>query len=550
MASAKTYNEVDCKQQLLYIEIEKGEYGGYRQDLLANSLSEVEIDFYICTKCNGLLRNACMVGIDQSLACETCVVEGEAFQPMVKSRKKIPELGAKCPLSSRKCVWKGIIGEVEAHLDECTELVVNCFNKCSVILKRSELMNHCGNECLNRKVNCMHCKIIFQYKEIDNHLTTCPELPLLCINECMETFLRKEMNSHIEKDCPNTIVNCMNGCGLTMKRRKVSIHCGNECQHRRVNCMHCKVVMLYKGIDNHFTTCPELPILCPNECMETLPRKEMNSHIEKDCPNTIVSCPNSCEVIMKRVKLLTHCENECLHRIVNCEYCGATLLQKELENHYKSCLEFPLFCPNKCQRSLKRKELESHIEEECPNTFVACPYKEMGCDVLTKRCEIKQHEKLFESNHLEITVIYYSDKVKSMETLFKDKDMELENMETLFKGKERELNSMETHFKDKERELENMETLFNDKGRELENMETLSKDKDMEIDILTSTVKTVEAQMSEEERINERLTEEVMTLKNWLLTEIKSKLIYKNSRFNEKPEMFSKRKQFLEVRLC
>ena len=401
MASAKTYNEVDCKQQLLYIEIEKGECGGYRQELLANSLSEVEIDFYICTKCNGLLRNACQVGVEQNLTCEMCVVEGETSQPMIKSRKKIPELGAKCPLVSRGCVWKGIIGEVEAHLDECNELVVNCLNKCRVILKRSELMNHCENECLNRKVNCIHCKIVFQYKEIDNHFTTCPELPLLCPNECIETFPRKEMNSHIEKDCPNTIVLCTNECGLKMKRGKLSIHCENECQHR----------------------------------------------------------------------------------IINCEYCGATLKHKELENHYKSCLEFPLVCPNECQRSLLRKELESHIKDECPNTFVACPYKEMGCDVSTKRSEIKQHEKLFESNHFKITVIYYSDKVKRMENL--------------------------------------------------------AEDKEKEIYLLTSKLEVVEPQMKEKERDIEQLTEEIRTLKNWLLIEIKSKLKYKNTRFNDNLELFS-----------
>ena len=382
-SSAKTYNEVDCKQQLLYIEIKKGGFGGHRQDLLVNILSEVEIDFYICTKCNGLLRNACIVGAEQNLACEMCVVEGETSLPMIKSRKKIPELGAKCPLVSRGCVWKGIIGEVDAHLDECNELVVNCSNKCSVILKRSELANHCENECLNRKVNCIHCKIVFQYKEIDNHFTTCPELPLLCLNECMETLLRKEMNSHIEKDCPNTIVLCTNGCGLKMKRRKLSIHC----------------------------------------------------------------------------------ENECRHRIINCEYCGATLRHNEMENHYKLCLEFTLFCPNECQRSLLRKELESHIKEECPNTLVACPYKEIGCDVSTKRSEIQQHDKLFESNHLKITVIYYSGKVKSMETLFKDKE-----------------------------------------------------------NLLTSKVETAEAQMREKERDNEQLKSQLLNL-----TKINSELLDENA---------------------
>ena len=474
-ASTKTYNEVDCIQQLLYIEIEKGEYGGYRQHLLANRLSQVEVDFYTCTKCNGLLRNACLVGTDQNLACETCVVEREISQPMIKSRKKIPELGAKCPLVSRGCVWKGNIGEVDVHLDECNELIIKCLNGCKVILKRSELINHCENECINRKVNCIHCKAVMLYKEIDNHFTTCRELPLLCLNECLQTIPRKEMTSHIENNCPNTLIDCPNECGLKLKRIIISDHCENECQlrtviceycgvtlqckelenhhkscrefplvcpnqclecfirremelhlekecpntlvfcangceskfkrsellvhcekecqHRNVNCIHCKAVMLYKEIDDHFTTCLELPLLCLNECMETFPRKEMASHIENNCPNTLVHCINECGLKMKRSKLSIHCENECQHRTVICDYCGTTLRYIELENHHNACLEFPLVCPNECQRRM-RKELESHIEEECPKTLIACPYKEMGCDVLPNDVKYSNTRKI------------------------------------------------------------------------------------------------------------------------------------------------------------
>ena len=257
VVATKTYNEVDCKQQLMYIERSKGEYGGYRQDLLVNSLSELEIDFYICTKCNGLLRNACQVGANQNLACEMCVVEGETSQPMIKSRNKIPELGAKCPLSSRGCEWKGIIGEVDAHLDECNELVIKCLNKCKFILKRSELMNHCENECLNRKVSCMHCKVVLLYKEIDNHFNTCPELPLLCPSECMETFLHQEMSSHVKKDCLDTIVSCPNRCGVKMKRIALSTHCENECQHRIIPCEYCGATLQFKELENHHELCLE-----------------------------------------------------------------------------------------------------------------------------------------------------------------------------------------------------------------------------------------------------------------------------------------------------
>ena len=365
MASEKTYNTIDCKQTLLLVKTREDVYGGYKPDLLADRLSRDDSKSYICTKCNGVMRKACLIE-EQNLVCEVCVGNGRSMS-MVKSRKEIEELMAKCPLAGRGCIWKGSMREIDTHLDECSELIVNCSNVCGVILKRSELVNHCESECLNRVANCMHCKGVMQYKEVEIHLTTCPVLPLLCPNECKETFLRKEMNSHIEKDCPNTLIDCPNECGMKLKRTIILHHRKDECQHRMVRCKYCRTPM----------------------------------------------------------QLLT------------------------LENHYKSCLEFPLVCPNECLKSIIRKEIESHLEKECPNTLVSCPYKEMGCEIAVKRCELEEHKRKFESSHFEKTIIYYSNRINVMHTQMRKKE---EENETLTKKVE----SLENQMQEKETEVESL----------------------------------------------------------------------------------------------
>ena len=264
MAGREVYNTIDCKELLLLIEVGKDQYGGYKQDLLENELDEMGTDFYVCSKCNGVMRNACLVnGPDQKLVCEVCKI-GQDSIPMAKARKNIPKLKAKCPLTKRGCVWKGILGEIDAHLDGCAEFILNCSNKCGVLLKRSELQNHC--------------------------------------------------------------------------------------------------------------------------------------------------------------------ENECQLRIVKCEYCGATIQYKVLENHNRICLEFPLVCPNECLKSCIRKELKLHIEKECPNTLVACPYKEMGCEVLSKRSELPKHEKTFESKHFDETKVFYLNKVRKMESIIQNQKDEIDQL--------------------------------------------------------------------------------------------------------------------------
>ena len=274
MAGREIHNTIDCKERLLLMGIGKDEYGGYKQDLLENDLGETEIDFYICVKCIGLMRNACLVnGPDPILVCEVCKKGGD-FIPMVKARKNIPKLRVRCPLMKRGCVWKGSLGEIDAHLDECAEFILNCSNVCGVLLKRSELLNHY--------------------------------------------------------------------------------------------------------------------------------------------------------------------ENECLLRIVECKHCSATIQYKVLENHNKICLEFPLVCPNECLKSVIRKELKSHIEKECPNTLIACPYKEMGCEVLIKRSELPKHEKPFESKHFDETKVFYLNKVKKIESIVQEREDEIKRLTAKVRNMEKE----------------------------------------------------------------------------------------------------------------
>ena len=235
MATGKTYNSIDSKEQLILVQRGKGKFGGYKQDLLVNTLNELEIEIYVCTQCKGVMRNACQVGEEQIPNCETCVGEKETILPTMKARQKIPQLKANCPLATRGCQWNATLFEVETHLDVCQEFLVKCNYDCGVILKRCELNNHCSNECLNREVSCEHCLNKTVYRDINRHYEECLEFPLLCPNSCGANHRRKQTDSHIETDCPNTIVKCLHekfGCKEVIKRCEMEEHNKtNETKH-------------------------------------------------------------------------------------------------------------------------------------------------------------------------------------------------------------------------------------------------------------------------------------------------------------------------------
>ena len=207
-SSRKTYNNIDSNEQLMYVEVTKNKFTGYRRELLVRSLSEVETDFYVCTECKGVMRNACLVGEVQNLVCEVCVKEGVPAMSMVKSRNKILELQAKCPLATRGCNWNGKMAEVVEHLMICDKVIVKCYNACDVILPRSELNPHLTFSCMKRPVICKYCYECFMYEELTNHYLTCLEYQVPCPNNCNVNLKRKLLDSHLELECPNMVVEC------------------------------------------------------------------------------------------------------------------------------------------------------------------------------------------------------------------------------------------------------------------------------------------------------------------------------------------------------
>ena len=229
---------MDSKEQLMLVETGEGTFGGYKQNMLVIPLDETQIEFYVCTKCKGIMRNACESGEEQNLICGTCVGSKRDYRPMKKARQKIPELKTNCPLATRGCAWNATLFEVESHLDVCHEFNIKCKDGCGVVLKRCEQKNHCSNECLNRLVRCEHCQNEVAYRDLKQHHKECLEFPLLCPNNCGANLTRKQTDPHIETDCPNAIVRCPYerfGCREVVRRCEMDQHSmTNEVKHLKM----------------------------------------------------------------------------------------------------------------------------------------------------------------------------------------------------------------------------------------------------------------------------------------------------------------------------
>ena len=124
-----------------------------------------------------------------------------------------------------------------------------------------------------------------------------------------------------------------------------------------------------RSLDDHLTICVYALLNCPNECMENneevkLYRYELGHHLQR-CPNRQYQCP--------------HCNTAGRYRDITTTHIGI-------------CPRVKVPCPNsECSVSAPRCELSQH-RSICQFEAVPCKYAEIGCNEVSLRKDLKQHE--------------------------------------------------------------------------------------------------------------------------------------------------------------
>ena len=76
------------------------------------------------------------------------------------------------------------------------------------------------------------------------------------------------------------------------------------------------------------------------------------------------------------------------------------------------CDDYPVKCPNNCQEEpLKGREIESHLENDCPFTLVGCPLQYTGCEAQFPCKDMPEHMK-DTATHLTLLASFTRDLLK------------------------------------------------------------------------------------------------------------------------------------------
>ena len=150
-----------------------------------------------------------------------------------------------------------------------------------------------------------------------------------------------------------------------------------------------------------------LKVRCENEedgCEWVGELRSLEDHLNT-CGYVRISCPNRCETfltfltinskkdVILRKDLQKHLEEECPHRQHTCPHCEKTGEYEEITGFHRwICPKMKISCPNdNCNTEFLRQDLQNHLSI-CPYQKVACKYKDFGCEETPFRKDLTAHE--------------------------------------------------------------------------------------------------------------------------------------------------------------
>ena len=137
-------------------------------------------------------------------------------------------------------------------------------------------------------------------------------------------------------------------------------------------------------------------------CPWTGQLQHLNAHLDVatgDCQYVDVECPKKCVQKVQKRNVDTHLANECPNRDYRCPHCNFDYKYHVVSKHFDVCLYYPLACPNRCGATFERDDLEDHMKM-CRLEEVQCVFNNAGCQAKFIRENEDEHMDHNTQKHL------------------------------------------------------------------------------------------------------------------------------------------------------
>ena len=265
-----------------------------------------------------------------------------------------------------------------------------CNNVCRDIVEFNNIIGN-TNPCYH--VACKSC--------IEKAIAFNPKCPVCRINVSVDeirpvTIVRRQLADQIVK-CTSHKLGCLwTGQLGNNETNGLELHLKRDCMYELIKCQNecCCLEFSRKDLMNHLNICPFRIIVC-QQCSTHILWAQEQFHIDRVCLETLVPCPEcgvdqSTGQVRKASKSLRKRKIDVNETNYNKRTTRSESLQTET-----NCNKINV------NQVFKRRDLQIHLDTECPYKLIECPYKRMGCTKLFSRCLLEHHCKTEYQQHLE-----------------------------------------------------------------------------------------------------------------------------------------------------
>ena len=137
-------------------------------------------------------------------------------------------------------------------------------------------------------------------------------------------------------------------------------------------------------------------------CEWTGQLQHLDAHLDvttDDCQYVDVECPKKCVQKVPKRNVDTHLANECPNRDHRCPHCNFANKYHVVSDHFDVCPYYPLACPNRCGATFERDDLPDHMKM-CRLEEVQCVFGNEGCQAKFIRENEDEHMDQNTQKHL------------------------------------------------------------------------------------------------------------------------------------------------------
>ena len=202
--------------------------------------------------------------------------------------------------------------------------------------------------------------------------------------------------------CVYVYETCKLRCGVVLQRNELRIHEMEKCPQRIVECEHCNNEFESCELHTHLNKCPKMEVSCELKCGKIMCREDITQHLKQECGLMVEMCKLGCVKEMTRNELIIHVTDTCVQRLIQCEHCKGDFKFCDMSAHLDVCPKMEVSCELKCGVVMCREVMTQHLEVDCPEKAIECPYAKYKCVGLIKRKDMSKHLEERRMEHLEL----------------------------------------------------------------------------------------------------------------------------------------------------